>query len=205
MKIVVVNYGMGNIQSIMTTLRYLGVEDVYLSADHETLAVADKIILPGVGAFGKAMQKIKEGKIDSYLNEIVVVKKRPLLGICLGMQLLGKSSTEHGLNAGLGFVDAEVLRFDENALKVPHVGINQVIVNPKSKLFKGLNDAPDFYFTHSYKMTSDKDINQSMCEYGTDFIASFEEKNIAGVQFHPELSQTNGLKLLQNFIENFNA
>jgi glutamine amidotransferase len=203
MKIVVVNYEMGNIRSIMSTLVYLGVDQVLLSADYEELSQADKIILPGVGAFGKAMDQIKAKKIDQYLNEIVVEKKRPLLGICLGMQLLGKSSTEHGFNAGLGFIDGTVARFDETQVKVPHVGINQVKANPESKLYKGLSDTPDFYFTHSFRMMSDKNIHQSMCGYGLEFVASFEENNIAGVQFHPELSQTNGLTLLKNFIELF--
>lgn len=203
MKIVVVDYGMGNIRSIMSTLKYLGIEEVFLSSDYEVLSNADKIILPGVGAFGKAMRQIKERKLETYLLELAVEKKRPLLGICLGMQLLGRSSTEDGLNEGLGFINGEVLKFDDTQVKIPHVGINQVKINPACKLYEGFTGDPDFYFTHSYKMTSDHNINQSMCDYGHEFIASFEDHNIAGVQFHPELSQTNGLKLLRNFIDKF--
>ncbi|MEO8172456.1 MAG: imidazole glycerol phosphate synthase subunit HisH [Sediminibacterium sp.] len=200
MNIVIVDYGMGNIKSIQSTLKYLGVEQVSLSADYDTLHKADKIILPGVGSFGKAMSQIRERGIDKTLSDLVLGKQKPLLGICLGMQLLGKSSTEDGNNAGLGFVDADVIKFDNTHMKVPHVGINQVHVNRACKIYEGFQDDPDFYFVHSYKMVSDQDINQSMCEYGGEFIASFEQDNIAGVQFHPELSQNNGLKLLKNFI-----
>lgn len=204
MKIVIVDYGMGNIKSIVSTLKYLGVEDVVLSSEYEILNSADKIILPGVGSFGKAITQIKQKNIDKYLNEIVIENKKPLLGICLGMQLLGISSTEDGNNKGLGYVNAHVVKFDNSLVKVPHVGFNQVKVNNKLKLYHGFNDKQiDFYFTHSYRMTSNVDINQCYCNYQDDFVASFEQNNIAGAQFHPELSQTNGLKLFKNFIDKF--
>jgi glutamine amidotransferase len=204
MRIVIVDYGMGNIKSIVSTLKYLAVEDVVLSYDYEILKSADKIILPGVGSFGKAIAQIKQKNIDKYLNEIVLENKKPLLGICLGMQLLGITSTEDGKNQGLGYVSGHVVKFDNSLVKVPHVGFNQVVVNNKLKLYYGFKDEPaDFYFTHSYKMTSNLNINQCYCNYQEDFVASFEYNNIAGTQFHPELSQTNGLKLFKNFIENF--
>jgi len=203
MKIAIVDYGMGNIQSINNALNHLGVIDVIVTSEFETLNSADKIILPGVGSFGKAIHKIKLKKIDIFLNEIAVKNKKPLLGICLGMQLLGKSSTEEGCNDGLGFIDGSVIKFENTLVKVPHVGFNQVKMNPNSILNDGLKESSDFYFTHSYKMLSESDINQSYCNYNGDFIASFEVDNIAGVQFHPELSQTNGLRLLKNFIEKF--
>ncbi len=204
MRIVIVDYGMGNIRSIVSTLKYLGVEDVVLGSEFEILNSADKIILPGVGSFGKAISQIKQKKIDKCLNEIVVENKKPLLGICLGMQLLGISSTEDGQNEGLGYVNGYIVKFDNTIVKVPHVGFNQVKVNSKLKLYNGFNDEfADFYFTHSYRMISNTDINQCSCNYQDDFVASFENENIAGTQFHPELSQTNGLKLLKNFIEKF--
>lgn len=203
MTIVIVDYGMGNIRSIKTTLNYLGVSDVAVSADSEILKNADKIILPGVGSFGKAMKQIKEKKLDICLKDLALEGNKPLLGICLGMQLMGLSSNEDGLNNGLGFVDAIVTRFEENDLKIPHVGFNQVKVNSDLNLYHGFQGDVDFYFTHSYKMTSEKQINQCCCDYGSDFIASFESGNIAGVQFHPELSQHNGLTLLKNFIDRF--
>jgi glutamine amidotransferase len=120
------------------------------------------------------------------------------------MQLLGASSTEDGDNKGLGYVNGHVYKFDNSLIKVPHVGFNQVRVNNKLKLYNGFNDEPtDFYFTHSYRMHSNVNINQSLCNYQDDFIAGFEIDNICGVQFHPELSQFNGLRLLNNFIYKF--
>jgi glutamine amidotransferase len=204
MKIVIVDYGMGNIRSIVSTLKYLGVQDVVLGSDFEILNSAGKIILPGVGSFGKAITQIRQKNIDTYLNEIVLENKKPILGICLGMQLLGTSSTEDGNNEGLGYINGYVEKFDNSLVKVPHVGFNQVKVNNKLKLYNGFNDElTDFYFTHSFRMKCEVDINQCYCDYQEDFVASFERENIAGVQFHPELSQTNGLKLLKNFIDKF--
>jgi imidazole glycerol-phosphate synthase subunit HisH len=203
MKIVIIDYGMGNIMSLVSTLKYIGVEEVILSSDFEIINSADKIILPGVGSFGKAINQIRQNKIDTYLNEIVLVNKTPILGICLGMQLLGSFSTEDGNNDGLGYVKARVTEFNNSIVKVPHVGFNQVKVNSNSKLFEGVIDDSDFYFTHSYRMHSESNINQTICNYQDDFIAGFELDNICGVQFHPELSQFNGLRLLNNFINNF--
>lgn len=195
---------MGNIKSISSAFKYLGVTDVVLSNDVSEIEKADKIILPGVGSFGKAISKIKERQIDVSLRKIVLEDKKPILGICLGMQLLAMSSDEDGYNEGLGVIDATVRKFPEiEGFKVPHVGFNQIMYNGKSKLFFGLKENPDFYFTHSYRMIGDTDIDPSFCTYGEKFIAAFEKENIAGVQFHPELSQTNGLQLMKNFLERF--
>ena len=116
------------------------------------------------------------------------------------MQLLGMSSTEDGVNEGLKIINGWVDKFNNSTNKIPHMGFNQVKSASNSKLYCGLEDCSDFYFVHSFKMTSDADINQSTCSYGGEFIASYEQDNIAGVQFHPELSQRNGLKLLNNFL-----
>jgi glutamine amidotransferase len=203
MTIAIVDYGMGNIRSIRTTLDYLGVSDVIVSSDPEVLKNSDKLILPGVGSFGKAMAQIRERNIDTCLTELALHGKKPILGICLGMQLMGHSSTEDGINLGLGFVNGIVTKFDSTRIKVPHVGFNQVKINNNLKLYNGFKDEADFYFTHSYKMTSEEDINQCYCEYEDNFVASFEQDNIAGVQYHPELSQHNGLNVLKNFLQNF--
>ena len=200
MKVVIVDYNMGNIKSISSTLKYLDVDDVILSSDPKIMRNANKLILPGVGSFAKAMEEIKSKKIDLTLNKLIYDKKTPILGICLGMQLLCKSSNEDGKNVGLSFIDAHVTKFENKKIKVPHIGFNQVKKNKSSILFNGIVDNSDFYFVHSYKMLSNSNINQSTCNYGEEFIASFECKNISGVQFHPELSQKNGLKLLKNFI-----
>jgi imidazole glycerol-phosphate synthase subunit HisH len=203
MKIVIVDYGMGNIRSIVSTLNYLNVHDIKVSDSLETFKSADRIILPGVGNFGKAISQIRSKNLDDHLQTVVMDKKKPLLGICLGMQLLGLSSSEHGYNKGLSFVNGVVTKFDNSKVKVPHVGFNQIKVNINSKLFEGITDGADFYFTHSYRMHSEDDINKSLCHYQDDFIAGFEVDNICGVQFHPELSQFNGLRLIKNFINNF--
>lgn len=203
MKLVIVDYGMGNIRSIVTTLNYLNVNHITVSDSLQDLEKADKIILPGVGNFDKAINQIQSKQLDKYLNEVVLSNGKPLLGICLGMQLLGMSSSEHGDNKGLGYVNGVVTKFDNTLVKVPHVGFNQVNPNKNSKLFDGISNDADFYFTHSYRMHSDDDINQSLCNYQNDFVAAFEIGNICGVQFHPELSQFNGLRLLKNFIDNF--
>lgn len=202
MKIVIVDYGMGNIRSLVGALKYIGVKEIIISCDYDELRNTDKLILPGVGSFGKAMSQIKAKNIDLYLQEVVIQEKKPILGICLGMQLLGMSSTEDGDNEGLKFINGEVKKFENKGFKVPHVGFNQVMTVGDT-LYNGFSALADFYFTHSYKMESLSNINQCMCSYGDDFIASFEKDNIVGVQFHPELSQGNGLKLLKNFIEKF--
>jgi len=203
MKITIVDYGMGNIKSIVGALQYLEVEEVIVSNSPSDLASADKLILPGVGSFPMAMNNIKRLDIDKHLREAVILDSKPILGICLGMQLMGESSTECVFSNGLGFIDSTVCEFKSSNFKVPHIGFNQVDIVKNSKLFKGLDNFSDFYFVHSYRMISENNINQSMCHYGNDFIASYEKDNIAGVQFHPELSQTNGLKLLDNFIKYF--
>jgi glutamine amidotransferase len=203
MKIVIVDYGMGNIPSIVSAIKHVGNNNVLVSDSAKELESADRILLPGVGNFSQAMKIIQDKGLDDILSELVLVKKKPILGICLGMQLLGKSSTESGFNEGLGFIDGKVEVFVNSQIKVPHVGYNQISINNNSRLYQTIKPNPDYYFTHSFKMTTEADIGQSLCNYSENFVASFEVENIAGTQFHPELSQHNGLKLLNNFIENF--
>ena len=203
MKVAIVDYEMGNIKSIKSALKYLNVEEIVLSNKFNDIKSADKLILPGVGSFSKAMKNIKQLNLDKILYQVVVKERKPILGICLGMQLMSQSSEEDGFSDGLKFIDSNVKKFNLKNLKVPHVGFNQVEFHKDYKLYKGLDNLSDFYFTHSYQMQSDQNINQSLCEYGDKFIVSYEVENITGVQFHPELSQTNGLKLLENFIKNF--
>lgn len=203
MKLVIIDYGMGNIKSISSAFKYLGIDQIIVSNKYKDIKSADKLLLPGVGSFVKAVEQIRKVELHKILDEVVLNDKKPILGICLGMQLLCNSSEEDGGSEGLGYIDAICTRFDFANLKVPHVGFNQVSINPNTKLYKGFLGKNDFYFTHSYRLQSNSDINSSMCFYGENFIASYEKENISGTQFHPELSQTNGLKLLKNFIENF--
>ena len=200
MKIAIVDYGMGNICSLSSTLNFIGINDIIITDNYNDLKSADKLILPGVGSFAKAIKTIKSKNLNIYLDDIVLENKKPLLGICLGMQLLANSSNEDGENSGLGYVNANVTKFIVENLKIPHVGFNQIEICKTSSLYKSIPNNPDFYFTHSFKMTSQDSINQSFCNYGENFIASFEYNNIYGTQFHPELSQTNGIQLLKNFI-----
>jgi glutamine amidotransferase len=200
MKVVIVDYGMGNIRSLVGALKYVGVESVMVSFSHEELKSADRVILPGVGAFGVAMSHIRERQLDGVIRRLALDEGKPVLGICLGMQLLGLSSDEGGVHEGLGLVQGHVKKFVSSSLKIPHVGFNQVRTNGQLKLYAGFEEQADFYFTHSHRMSGGADLNGCYCEYGEDFIASFEVGNIAGVQFHPELSQHNGLKLLENFV-----
>jgi len=203
MKVVIIDYEMGNIKSISSAMKFLGVNDVVVSNKHSDILAADRLILPGVGSFAKAMENIKKFDLERCLRLAVEVDKKPILGICLGMQLMCESSKEDGLTEGLGFVPGKIERFDVQGLKVPHVGFNQVNFNNGSRLYEGMKDLSDFYFTHSFRLQSNERINQAQCNYDSDFIASYELANIAGVQFHPELSQTNGLKLIENFLKNF--
>ncbi len=205
--IVIIDYGMGNLFSIQSALRYLGAESA-ISSDPAAIGKAGKLILPGVGSFHQAMDNIREGGLFSAVTRAVNEDGVPILGICLGMQLLGLSSTEDGFCPGFAFVDTPVERFGEEAcrgLKVPHVGFATVsIAGEESKLFTGLGTHRDFYFTHSYRMPyTHQTYAVGLCSHGETFVAAFEKGHICGTQFHPEKSQTNGLSLLRNWVERF--
>ncbi|MDD5168736.1 MAG: imidazole glycerol phosphate synthase subunit HisH [Syntrophales bacterium] len=204
--IVIIDYGMGNLFSIRAALQYLGAESE-ISGDPDQIKRADKLILPGVGSFHKAMDNIKAGCLFEIIKESVNQEEKPILGICLGMQLLGLSSTEDGFCEGFGLIETAVERFDNQVcagLKIPHVGFDTVSVTGKSRLLTGLNNHKDFYFTHSYRMAfTEQPYAVGLCSHGDLFIAAFEKEHICGTQFHPEKSQTNGLSLLKNFIEKF--
>lgn len=207
MKIVIVDYGMGNIRSITEALNYLKVDSVKVSNKSFEIKSADKLVLPGVGSYNEAMNIIRKFEIDKILQEEVLQNKKPILGICLGMQLLCKSCTENSFTEGLGFIDVEVSEFSDLGLKIPHIGFNQVNSNSNSRLFKGIKSNCDFYFSHSFRVGKNQNFLENLCcsscNYNENFIGAYEKDNIAGVQFHPELSQSNGLKLLQNFIDFF--
>jgi imidazole glycerol-phosphate synthase subunit HisH len=202
--VMIVDYGMGNIWSVISAIKYLG-GDAELVSDPEILAKSDILILPGVGSFRRGMQVLEERGIDKAIHSAVLERGAKILGICLGMQLLGSHSTEGGETPGLGLVSNRVESFTYQELgnnKVPHVGFNSVRFSEREGLFRELPETLDFYFTHSYRMLVD-DIKgrYATCSYGIDFLAAFEEGNICGAQFHPEKSQTNGLILLRNFLE----
>jgi glutamine amidotransferase len=198
--LVIVDYGMGNIYSVQSALKYIGVESVYTN-DSSIILDADHILLPGVGSFHVAMENIKRLDLDDILKEAVLVKQIPILGICLGMQLLGMSSTEDGYTEGLKLFDGKCDKFEAtDLLKVPHVGFNDVKIPANSRLYTDLDDNSDFYFVHSYRMQTSQVDGVAYCDYGGRFVASFEKGNVMGTQYHPEKSQRNGLTVLQNFI-----
>lgn len=198
----IIDYGAGNIRSLSNALDWLDCE-VIVSGDPEELRHAEKLVLPGVGAFGDAMEQLRGRSLDSFLDAEVRDGGKPLLGICLGMQLLAKNSCEHGANQGLGYFDAEVTLFElPKQIKVPHIGWNDVSNPQKSFLYSGLNDSRlDFYFVHSYHMTCNNPEDVvSYCDYDGSFVAAIAKKNIVAAQFHPEKSQDNGIKFLENFV-----
>lgn len=199
MKITIVDYGMGNIYSLQSALKFLGYDSI-CSNNKDDIINTDKLILPGVGSFKNAMNNIKNLQIDNFLRIATNEKKTPILGICLGMQLLGKSSTEDGFSEGLNFFQGSVDKINNKSLKVPHVGFNNVISPKKSILYNGIKDNSDFYFVHSYKMKTSQVEGVAYSFYGENFVASFEEEHVFGTQFHPEKSQTNGLLVLKNFV-----
>lgn len=201
--IVIVDLGMGNLNSVKKKLYRLGIDSV-ITSEQKIISSADKIILPGVGHFSQAMENMRRLNLFDTLNEFALVHKKPVLGICLGMQLLAKHS-EEGDSHGLGWIDANVVRFkisDKLKFKIPHTGWNSIIKTKNSLLMKGIDDESFFYFVHSFHFLAEnrEDIlNETDYEYR--FPSAMEKNNIFGVQYHPEKSHDVGEKLLKNFIE----
>jgi glutamine amidotransferase len=202
-KVIIVDYGMGNLWSVCSALYYLGADPI-ISSDPGQIAGADTLILPGVGSFRKAMLSLQSQGLAEAISEAVLGRQRKILGICLGMQLLAARGTEDGESEGLGFIAGTVDRFMPEELgthKVPHIGFNQVGATAQSRLFKGLILPADFYFVHSYRLLAAGLSGElGLCRYGVEFLAAYEQDNIFATQFHPEKSQTNGIKLLSNFL-----
>jgi glutamine amidotransferase len=202
MKIIVVDYGMGNLGSILNMLKKIGVSDTKVSSNPKDIEHADKLILPGVGAFDTGMQRLRETGLIGLLNEKVLKAKTPTLGICLGMQLLTKAS-EEGELSGLGWIDAETIRFRFDQKKTgPHMGWNTVKVQREGTLFKDMYAEPRFYFVHSFHVVSHnlEDV-LATTEYGYDFVSVIQHGHIMAAQFHPEKSHKFGMKLYKNFVE----
>lgn len=202
MKIAIIDYGMGNIHSVAKAIQVCGVEPIITDKKNQ-ISCADKIILPGVGAFDDAMAELKKLDLVKFIQEQINHKK-PFLGICLGMQLLLESSQEAKTNPGLGILKGQVVKFSSGpGLKIPHMGWNDCKVTDKNcLLLNGISDQAQVYFCHSYyPQPFDQSVIAAVCNYGVEFGCVLHKDNVYGVQFHPEKSQAAGLKIMKNFIE----
>jgi len=206
MNIIIIDYGVGNLGSVKNMFKRIGIEAL-ISGDIEEIRTADKLILPGVGRFDYGIEQLNKLNLVNIIKEKVEINKTPILGICLGVQLLTEFSEEGGVE-GLGFIKGKTIAFDKTKLqsnqKVPHMSWTKVKDYTQSKLFKNMHNEPKFYFVHSYHLqvesTSDVMVTAN---YGYDFTAGVEKDNILGVQFHPEKSHGFGMKLLENFVTNY--
>jgi len=201
MKIVIIDYGLGNLRSIEKALQYVGA-DVEISKEASVIDSADALILPGVGAFRDAMMHF------TTLERVVkdaVDEGKPLFGICLGMQMLASHSEEGGIHKGIDIIPGRVIRFPASDLKVPHMGWNSLKINKEIPLLKGIDNGSYVYFVHSYHYATKEKYEVAVCDYGIKFPAIIANGagNVIGTQFHPEKSGEIGLKMLRNFVENY--
>jgi len=201
--VAIIEYGVGNLFSLKSSLDKIGVESV-VTNDKDVILSADRIILPGVGAFGDAADKLKKSRLFDFLKEIAAEGK-PIMGICLGMQLLFEKSYEYGEHDGLGLIKGNVRPISDvidAELKIPHIGWNALnFKKNNSKIFKYINDGDFVYFVHSFYGAECEDSISAVSEYGTELTASVEKDNIYGCQFHPEKSGEVGLNILKAFCE----
>ncbi|MEK7655921.1 MAG: imidazole glycerol phosphate synthase subunit HisH [Patescibacteria group bacterium] len=200
--VVVIDYGLGNLFSVSKAFERVGAE-VVISSNPEDIRKADRIVLPGVGAFGDGMDYLRSKGIDKALTVAVIEKQKPFLGICLGMQLLADIGQEYGEYKGLGWISGVVrkLEVEKLGLKIPHIGWNDIQIVHDSPLFRGLPAVSDFYFVHSYQLICQEPTDiAAVTDYGEQITAAIQRKNIFATQFHPEKSQDNGLILIENFM-----
>lgn len=199
--IAIIDYDAGNLKSVEKALISFG-EEVVVSRERDVLLSADKVVLPGVGAFGDAMNKLSEYGLIEVIKEIVD-NNTPFLGICLGLQLLFEESEEAPGVAGLGILKGKILKIPpKEGLKIPHMGWNSIDIKPEARLFKGIKNNSYVYFVHSYYLKAeDESIVAATTEYSTHIHASVESGNVFACQFHPEKSSDVGLKILKNFAE----
>ena len=204
--IAVIDYGMGNLRSVQKSLEFVGAK-VIVTHDPDLILNANSVVLPGVGAFKDCMANLKKLKLVDPIRKFIDGGK-PFLGICLGLQVLFEESEEYGPVAGLGILPGKVVKFSGESsetkngrpIKIPHMGWNQIKVKKNVPLFRGVGDAPYFYFVHSYYVVpEDQNMIATVTNYGVEFVSGIQHKNIYAFQFHPEKSQTLGLSILERF------
>lgn len=199
--IAIINYGLGNLASIRNMFKRIGAEAV-VTNEIEEIRKADKLLLPGVGHFKKGMTNLNDSGLREVLQDEVVMKKKPILGICLGAQLMTRHSEEGDID-GLGWVDADTVKFDRTklgSLPIPHMGWTDIAVKNSCELWKDLPEDPRFYFVHSYHFRFQQEFEiTATARYGYDFACAFQKGNVYGAQFHPEKSHKFGMKVLENF------
>jgi len=201
--IVIVDYGVGNTHSVWNAIKALGYRKLKISATESDIGTADALVLPGVGAFEACANNLRRRHLDVILHEAVLINKKPILGICVGMQLMATISEENGEHLGLNWIPGRVVKLAPRAgFAVPHVGWNDIHCLQQDSLFSNRTENPNFYFDHSYHYQCDAQYVSAQCDYGQSVTAAIVLENIHGVQFHPEKSQTNGLKMFRGF---FNA
>jgi glutamine amidotransferase len=203
LSILIVDYGVGNTYSLSNALNFLGYKKIKISDKEQHIREADALILPGVGAFAEASRNLRMRMLHLILGEAVLVQRKPILGICLGMQMLAEGSEENGWNEGLNWIPGKVKKLILPAtFSVPQVGWNNVFIQQNDPLFTRTSENPNFYFDHSYHFETTPTYRMAWCDYGMEVTAAVHRDNIFGVQFHPEKSQSSGLKLFRGF---FNA
>lgn len=201
-KIGILDYGMGNVGSIWNMLRHVSQCEILNVKNSKDMETIDKMILPGVGAFDAGMELLASNGMIEGIQDFAITQKKPILGICLGMQLLGNKS-EEGKRQGLGLLDFDVVRFRTDGMKIPHMGWNYVQIKNEVPLFQGIEEEENrYYFVHSYHaVCKENELSAMTCEYGYQFTAAVAKENIYGVQFHPEKSHAYGMKIMKNFAE----
>lgn len=202
-KICIIDYGLGNVASMFNAVKSLNC-NVIISKDKDKIKNCSHIILPGVGSFQSGMNGLKKNNLIEILSSQVLDKKKPFLGVCLGMQLLLSTGTEDGESQGLNWINGKVVKINVKSknLKIPHMGWNEVDFSEEKKLFKGIKNLSSFYFVHSYHVNPEDDlIISGTCSYGDKIVASIEKENIFATQFHPEKSHNVGTQILKNFID----
>lgn len=200
--VAIIDYGLGNLASVAKSFSAAGAETI-ITNNQEKIKRADKIILPGQGAFADGINNLRASGLVQLLTQEVMNRKKPFLGICLGLQLLAESGLENGRHDGLGWIKAKTVKLKSRGLRLPHMGWDNVKIAKPSPIFDGIPDDADFYFAHSYYLNPiDKQIVTATCDYGQKFPVALRQNNIFATLFHPEKSQKYGQQLIRNFLSN---